>query len=79
VLRRNLLASGGEVMKVGDLVRVNPAYYRGDEDQRAETLRLLKNGLIVEALTDGCIEILWPNGRFSFLYPEFLLPMQSSG
>lgn len=78
-MRRNLLASGGEVMKVGDLVMVNPAYYRGDEDRRAETLRLLKNGLIVEALTDGCIEILWPNGRFSFLYPEFLLPMQSSG
>jgi hypothetical protein len=65
-------------MKVGDLVRVNPTFYRGDEDQRAEALRLLKNGLIVEALSDGCIEILWPNGRMSFLYPQFLLPMQSS-
>ena len=46
-------------MKVGDLVKANPAWILGDEIQRAAGLRLLKNGIVVEVRHDG-----WVMGGF---------------
>jgi len=63
-------------MKVGDLVKADPQHILGDHVQRAESVRLLNNGLIVSAAPVHdvqSVEVLWPSGRLYWVPANFVI------
>jgi len=59
-------------MKVGDLVKANPQHILGDHVQRAESVRLLDNGLVVSS-SPSSVEVLWPSGRLYWVPANFVI------
>ena len=62
-------------MKVGDLVKAAPQHILGDHVQRAESVRLLNNGLIVSTTpgNPGRVEVLWPSGGLYWVPANFVI------
>jgi len=69
-------------MKVGDLVKANPAWILGDEIQRAAGLRLLKNGIVVEVRHGGWVVFGSSSsrkGRTTFRFARVLWAASAAG